>query len=190
VPRFILFTSDGPGTVTAKLSTISPQGTTHICLRAGSKDIRCVDTANGTITATTSSAHVPWRVSLEGTGIFTPTVELTVTFRAVAPTVKIFHARFDGTAFPDTNGIQVLFVPRAAGSAHLVANWGGHPFTYEIDATNQTSGTGGTALNNQGPSTNTDTPLPVTAGETWKVVLQNVDPGMGTTDMTATISWP
>lgn len=190
VARFIAFTSDGPGTITAKLTSISPLGTTHMCLRAGSKDIKCVDTGAGTITATTTSAHVPWRVSLEGTASFTPTVELTVTFPAVAPTVKITHARFDGTAFPDTNGIQVLFVPRAAGTAHIAATWGGHPFVYEIDAINQTSGTGNTTLANQGPSVKTDTAIPVTAGETWKLLLENAETGNGTTDMTVGISWP
>jgi hypothetical protein len=30
----------------------------------------------------------------------------------------------------------------------------------------------------------------VTAGETWKVLLENADAGFGTTDMTYTLSWP
>jgi hypothetical protein len=189
-PRFISFTSDGPGTITAQLKAISPQGTTHMCLRAGSKDIKCGDSANGTITATTTSARVNWRVSLQGNGMFTPTVELTVTFPAVAPSIKITHARFDGTSFPDTNGVQAIFVPRAAGNAKIVASWGGHPFTYEIDAINQSSGSGNKTLTNQGPSTNTNKSIAVTAGETWKVLLENADAGFGITDMTYSLSWP
>ena len=190
VARFITFTSDGPGTVTAQLKAITPMGTTHMCLRAGSKDIKCGDAANATIKATTTSAHVVWRVSLEGNDMFTPTVELTVTFPAVAPSVKVTHARFDGTAAPDTNGIQAIFVPRANGNARIVASWGGHPFRYDIDATNQSTGTGGTTLDNQGPNVKTDKSFPVTANETWKVVLKNADAGFGTTDMTVTLSWP
>lgn len=188
VARFVTFTSDGPGTIKAQLKAISPQGTAHMCLRAGSKDVKCTD-AYGTISATTTSAHVTWRVSLEGTGTFTPTVELTVTFPAVKPSVKITHARFDGTLHPDTNGIQVLFAPRAAGTARLVADWG-HSFKYEIDATNQSSGTGDVNLPNQGPATKVDKSIPVTAAETWKILLHNTAAGSGTTDMTATISWP
>jgi hypothetical protein len=190
VARFLTFTSDGPGTITAQLKAISPMGTTHMCLRAGSKDIKCGDEANMTIKATTTSARVVWRVSLEGTGMFTPTVELTLTFPAVAPSVKITHARFDGTGAPDTNGIQAVFVPRAAGNAKLVASWGGHAFSYTIKATNQSSGTGDTTLANQGPSTNTNKSIAVTAGETWKFTLENADGGFGATDMTYTLSWP
>ena len=192
VPRFITFTSDGPGTITAQLKAISPIGTTHMCLRAGSKDIKCLDDANMTIKATTTSAHVIWRVSLEGTGMFAPTVELTVTFPAAAPSVKFTHARFDGTGSPDTNGIQAIFVPHAAGNARVVATWGPGSFKYEIDLTNQSSGTGSKTLANQGPATSTDKSFPVTAGETWKLVLKNsTNVGVPTTiDMTATISWP
>jgi hypothetical protein len=191
VARFITFTSEGPGTITAQLKAISPMGTTHMCLRAGSKDIKCGDEANMTIKATTTSARVVWRVSLEGTGMFTPTVELTLTFPAVTPSVKITHARFDGTGAPDTNGIQAIFVPRAAGNARVVATWGPAAFKYSLKATNQSSGTGNVSLTNQGPATNTDKSFAVTAGETWKVVLQNSqDTGTPVIDMTYTLSWP
>ena len=190
VARFLTFTSDGPGTIKVQLKAIAPDGTTHMCLRAGSKDLPCHDVSNGTITATTTSAHVTWRVSLEGNGTASPTVELVLTFPAAKPSVKITHARFDGTLHPDTNGIQVLFVPRTAGKARIVADWGGHPFTYEIDAINQTSASGNQTLADQGPATKTDTSLAVTAGETWKLLLENTADGNGTTDMTVTVSWP
>ena len=191
VARFFTFTSDGPGTITAQLKAISPMGTTHMCLRAGSKDIKCGDEANMTIKATTTSARVIWRVSLEGTGMFTPTVELTLTFPAAAPSIKITHARFDGTGAQDTNGIQAIFVPRAAGTAKVVASWGPASFKYSIKATNQSSGTGNTSLTNQGPATNTEKSFAVTAGETWKIVLENSqDTGTPVIDMTYTLSWP
>ena len=189
-PRFVTFISDGPGTITAQLKAISPMGTTHMCLRAGAKDVKCGDEANMSIKATTTSAHVTWRVSLQGNGMFTPTVELTVTFPAAAPSIKITHARFDGTGYPDTNGVRAIFVPRATGNARIVASWGGHPFQYEIDAINQSSGAGNKTLANQGPSTSTNKSIAVTAGETWKVLIENADAGFGTTDMTYTLSWP
>lgn len=188
-PRTVTFQSDGPGTITARLATTRPQGTTHMCVRVGSKDIGCKDAASGTFTGKTSQARANWRVTLLGNGTATPTVNLTVTFQAIAPSVKIQHARFDGTAFPDTNGIQVRFTARTAGEARLVANWGGHPFPFEIDLFDETSGTGDKTFPNQAASTNVDQVFPITAGD-WRLVLQNVEDGFGTTDLTATISWP
>jgi hypothetical protein len=189
--RVITFTSDGPGTITAKLVTQGDQIPTHMCLRAGTKELGCKDWAKGTFSGKTTQAHTNWRVTLIGTNaVESPLVDVTVTFQATAPKVKIAHARFDGTEFTDTNGIQVRFVPRADGDVHLVASWGGHPFLYEVDTFNDTSGSGGASFPNQGPSTNVDLSTPVTAGDTWRLLLQNAEAGFGATDLTATIGWP
>ncbi len=115
---------------------------------------------------------------------------LRLTFAANKPSVKIAHARFDGTDLEETNGIQARFVPRADGDVHLVASWGGHPFTYEVDTFNDTTGAAGPAYPDQGPSTNVDLSSPVTANDTWRLVLKNSEAGFGATDLTATVSWP
>ena len=81
-------------------------------------------------------------MTLRGTAADAPTVDLTVTFQAVAPKVTIEHARFDGTAAPETNGIQARFTARAAGEVRLVADWGGHPFLYEVDLFDESGGSG------------------------------------------------
>jgi len=188
--RVITFTSDGAGKMSVKLVSQTPQGTTHMCFRAGTKELGCKDWAKGTFNGTTTQAHTNWRVTVRGSGIATPVVDVTLTYQAVAPKVKIENARFNGTAEPELNGIQFRFVPRAAGDAHLVATWGGHPFTYEIDTFNETTGEGGPSYPNQGPSTNVDLTTPVTATDTWRLILRNADAGFGTTDLTATISWP
>ena len=188
-PRTITFRSDGPGTITAKLASTTPQGKTHMCLLVGTKQLSCKDWASGTFSGKTTQAHAKWTVTLRGNATATPTVDLTVTFQAVAPSVVIQHARFDGTASPDTNGIQARFSTRTAGNARLVANWGGHPFLYEIDLFDEGSGAGDATFPNQGPSTNVDQAFAVTPGD-WRIVLQNVEAGFGTTDLTATISWP
>ena len=187
--RVVTFRSDGAGTVTAKLGTNSPQGKTHMCLLVGTKQIGCKDIASGTFTGKTSQAHANWTVTLRGTAADAPTVDLTVTFQAVAPKVAIAHARFDGTASPETNGIQARFTARAAGEVRLVADWGGHPFLYEVDLFDEGAGSGNATLANQGPSTKVDQALPVTPGN-WRLVLQNIEAGFGTTDLTATVSWP
>ena len=188
-PRIVTFRSDGPGLVTVKLVSKAPQGTTHMCLQVGAKVVGCNDIASGTFTGTTSQAHANWQVTLQGTAAAAPIVDLSVTYQALTPSVKIEHARFDGTDFPDTNGIGVRVTARAAGDIHLVADWGGHAFPYEVDLVDETAGTGNATFPNQGPSITADQTIPVAAGD-WRVVLQNTEAGFGTTDLTATIGWP
>ena len=71
-----------------------------------------------------------------------------------------------------------------------MADWGGHPFLYQIDLFDENGGPASTThIASQEASTNTDQTMPVTAGN-WRLVLQNAEAGFGTTDLTATISWP
>ena len=67
---------------------------------------------------------------------------------------------------------------------------GGHPFVYEVDTFDETTGSGGASYPNQGPATNVDLSSPVTANDTWRIVLQNIETGFGATDLIATIAWP
>ena len=187
--RIITFTSDAPGTITVSLRSSTPQGTTHMCLSQGSKEVGCQDWAKGTFTRTTSQANVKWTVTVIGSGIETPVVDVSATFPAAAPSVLIEHARFDGTAFPDSNGIQVTFLVRIAGNGRLQADWGGHPFTYQVSLSNESTGsidvTPGTV-----PSTGLDdTAFPVQPG-TNSLTLQNTEAGFGTTDLTVSVGWP
>lgn len=188
-PRTIKFSSDLAGTVTAKLASSTPQGTTHMCLQVGAKVVGCNDIAKGTFTGKTNQAHANWQVTLQGTGTAAPIVDLTLTFQSLVPSVTIEHARFDGTDFADTNGIQARFTAREAGDAHLVADWGGHPFQYEVDLFDESASTGDQAFPDQGPSTNVNQVFPVTPGD-WRIVLGNAEGGFGITDLTATIAWP
>src|SRR5436190_3311479 len=191
LPRIVTFTTDGPGKISARVATSAgaTPAKTHMCLQVGAKVLGCNDITSGTFTGTTKQAHATWHVTVQGTAAATPTVDLTVTFQSLAPSVKIEHARFDGTDFADTNGIQARFTARGPGNVHLVADWGGHPFEYEVDLFDETSGTGNVTLAKQGPSTNVDQTLPVTVGA-WRLVLQNSENGFGVTDLTATIAWP
>jgi hypothetical protein len=190
-PRIVTFRTDGAGTVTARLATGSgaTPAKTHLCLQVGAKALGCHDITSGTFTGKTSQAHANWQVTVQGTGTATPVVDLTVTFQSVTPSVKIGHARFDGTDFPATNGIQARYTARGPGDVHLVADWGGHPFLYEVDLFDESGGAGDASLANQGPSTNVDQTFPVAPGA-WRLVLQNIESGFGTTDLTATIGWP
>jgi hypothetical protein len=189
--RIITFTSNGPATIAVQLGTTGDQTPTRVCVRAGTRDLGCKNMTKGTYSAKTTQAKTNWRVTLIGTNaVKSPLVDVGVTFPAVQPSVKIAHARFDGTDLEETNGIQVRFAPRAGGNVRLVASWGGHPFIYEVDTFDDTTGAPGPSYPNQGPSTNVDLSSPVTAKDTWRLVLKNSEAGFGATDLTATVSWP
>lgn len=183
------FTSQGAGTITIGVSTLSPQGKAIICLNADGKGLGCKTTAGGSLTARTTRKTAAFVLTVRGQGIETPLVEVTITFPAKDPAVTIKDARFDGTASPDTNGITAIVTPRADGDVAIEADWGGHPFLYEIDLLEQ-DGPGTQVLPNQGPATRVSERLPVTAANPWTLLLKNIEDGFGPTEMDATVAWP
>ncbi len=187
--RELQFRAGGAGPITARLTAISPHGQAVMCLKTASKDLGCTTTADGQVSAQQAGPATDYTLTLRGDGIAEPIVEVTLTFRSSQPEVTVANARFDGTEFPDTNGIQVIVTPRADGNLGLHAEWGGHPFVYEIDLIEQ-GGTGGGTLGNQGPATRVNTALPITAPNPWKLVVQNTETGFGPTGITASITWP
>lgn len=187
--RRITFESQGAGPITATVKALAPMGTAVMCLSADGKKLGCKTTADGQLTAQTTTKHAKFLLTLRGEAIMTPMVEVTLTFPATKPSVTIENARFDGTDYPDTNGLQAIVTPRADGDLELSADWGGHPFFYEIDLIEQ-AGPGTHTLANQGPATRVTTRLPITAPNPWKLVLQNTEGGFGITGLQATIAWP
>lgn len=183
------FSSQGTGTITVGLSAASPQGKAVMCLSANGTRLACKTTAGGTITARTTRKTADFVLTIRGEGIETPVVEVTITFPAKNPAITIKNARFDGTAFPDTNGIAAIVTPRADGEVAIEADWGGHPFPYEIDLFEQ-GGPGTQVLANQGPATRVSERLAVVAPNPWKLLVQNIEDGFGPTEMDATIAWP
>ncbi len=187
--RELRFQADGAGQVMVKLTAISPHGQAVMCLKTPQKDLGCQTTADGQLTAQHKGSPTDYTVTLRGDGIAEPIVEVTLTFPSSQPALTIANARFDGTEFPDTNGIQVIVTPRTDGQLGLHAEWGGHPFLYEIDLIEQ-GGSGGGTLGNQGPATLVDQSFPIAPPNPWKLVLQNIETGFGPTGLTASITWP
>ena len=108
-------------------------------------------------------------LTLRGEGVEAPIVDVTITFPATAPAVIIAGARFDGTLYPETNGITATVTPRRNGDLTLAADWGGHPFLYEVELREQ-GGPGAVVLADQGPATR--------MAETWPITAPNrVDGG-------------
>lgn len=187
--RSVGFRTDGTGVVTATVSVLSPQGNVLMCLGAGGGQPDCTPTANGVLTAAAPDGGGDFVLTLRGEGIEAPIVDITITFPATAPAVIIAGARFDGTLYPGTNGITVTVTPRRDGALSLAADWGGHPFLYEVELREQ-GGPGSAVLADQGPATRMAETWPVTARNRWTVALRNAEDGFGRTELDATIAWP
>ena len=188
--RLITFSTNGPGTISVRLITRSPQGEARMCLKAAGQQL-CKLVSNGTVTANAISGHTDWSVTLRGAQVFTPVTDIVLTFPAASPSVTISHSRFAGKTHEDYNGIQARVDSRADGAIHLVASWTDHDFTYGVDLKNERNGAGDTSLTNQGPARTTDNSFRAVAGATFKLGLRNEDSGsFGRTQLAATISWP
>jgi len=188
-PRIITFKSQGKGPITVHVRVVSAKGSAAMCLGVDGRSLGCKTTTDGTLSARTTSPKAAFKLTLRGGGSAAPVVEVTITFPASRPAIAIANARFDGTDYPATNGIEALFAPRIAGNVTLKATWGGHPFPYDIDLAEQ-GGSGGVTLADQEPNIGVSETLPVSAGNTWKLTLRNAAAGFGVTPMTVTIRWP
>ncbi len=185
--RTIAFTGlNGPVLVDLKTES---GGNTTACLLANGKQLSCRTGVNGTLNAVAASASTNYQVTLRGSGGATPVVDVTITFPATRPKVTVTNARFDGTADPAYNGLQVVATLRAGGYYHVTANWGGHPFLYEVDLIEQ-GGPGLKTVQASSSSTNVSQGFAVTPPNAWMIVLKNSETGFGLTGLTATFTWP
>ena len=187
--REITFEAIGDGPVLARVIVGSTNGQAVMCLASPQQDLGCTTTSDGQLSADHTGDPTDYTLTLRGDASSEPIVDVTVSFPSDAPEIKIANARFDGTEFPDTNGIQVQVAPRTAGDLGLSAEWGGHPLLYEIDLTGQSS-SDNQALDNQGPATGVDTSFPIKPPGAWELVLRNAEVGFGVTGLNASISWP
>ncbi|MFN8631680.1 MAG: hypothetical protein U0838_15590 [Chloroflexota bacterium] len=185
--RTIAFTAQA-GTVTVKLKTESG-GNSKACLFADGKQLACRTAVSGTLTGTSTKKTSSYKVTLRGSGASAPVVDVTVTFPAQKPKVTIDNARFDGTSNEKYNGLQVVATPRAKGYFHVTANWGGHPFLYELNLIEQ----GGPGLKTVKPdtgATKADQGFNVAPPNAWMIVVKNTEDGFGVTGLTAVFTWP
>jgi hypothetical protein len=176
------------GTVTVKLATESG-GNSVACLYGDGKKLACRTAVGGTLTGTTTKKTATYKLTLRGSGASKPVVDVTIGFPAAKPNVTITNARFDGTANAAYNGLQVITTPRAKGTYHVNASFGGHPFIYEVDLIEQ----GGPGLKTVKPTTGATTlgqGFSVAPPHPWMIVVKNTQTGFGVTGMTATFTWP
>lgn len=177
-----------PGPVTVKLTTESG-GNTQACLLADGQKVGCRTGITMTLTATNAKKTSKYQITLRGAGAATPIVTVTMTYPATKPKVTITNARFDGTDFPTTNGLQVVATPRAKGTYQVSASWGGHPFLYEVDLIEQ-GGPGLKTVVATTSATKVTQGFAITKDHPWMIVLKNSENGFGPTPLTATFTWP
>ena len=185
--RTISFAAQAGG-VTVKLATQSG-GNTKMCLLADGAQLGCRTGVSGTLKGKTTKKSSNFSVTLRGAAGATPVVTVSVTFPAAKPKVTITNARFDGTGYASTNGLQVVATPRAKGKYHVTASWGGHPFLFEVDLIEQ-GGPGLKTVKSAVGATGTSRGFAVTKPNAWMMVLKNSETGFGPTPLTATFTWP
>jgi hypothetical protein len=188
--RTFTFKTDGPGTVTAKLTAKSPQGTSRFCLRVGASAPLCRNWSSGTLKGTTSAKNqTTFVVTLRGVGIATPTVDLALTFRSKTPSVTVTNARFDGTAgaAEGYNGLNGRAKIRSGGEISVTADWGGKPFDYTYSLVDLAEPSAGGVF--PGNGTGIDRTDPATPTHSYGFSLVNAETGFGRTQMTMTLAW-
>ena len=185
--RTFTFKTDGPGSVTAKLSAKSPQGTSKFCLKVGGGTPVCRTFAGGTLTGTTSAkGKTTFTVTLIGSGSATPTVDLALRFRALEPSVALTNGRFDGASDTGYDGMRFRVKVRSGGSLSTKARWKtAYDYAYSlVDPTNP-----GGAQNATGNGTGLDRTDSVAPSRTWGVTLLNTTTASGRVPLTMTVAW-
>ena len=186
--RTFTFKTDGSGNVQAKLVTKSPQGTTRFCLKVGATKPLCRNWASGTLTGTTSAkGQTTFVVTLIGVNIATPTVDLSLSFRARMPSVTLTNGRFDGTGSDGYNGQSGKVKVRSLGTITVKASWGTEPTNYTwsyVDLTDPTNT--GVFPGNGTDIDRTDTVPP---SRSYGFSLVNAAAGTEPIPMTLTLAW-
>ena len=179
----------GPGPITVDVKSIVAPGNTVMCLKTLTADLGCRTAKSGQLSAKTTKPEETFQVTLRGKDVAQPVVEIRLTFPSKTPSVTLEHARFDGTAYPETNGIKATFTARDQGQAAIKAEWGGHPFLYQIDLS-QEGQPGVTTYEPDQGDIGTDQSFDVQPEGAWVIVLRNTEAGFGVTPMTVSLSWP
>ena len=170
---------------------VSPQGNVVMCLwlgrAAGQPD--CIPNASGKLTAAAPNGGGDVVLTLRGEGIEAP--DRRRHDHVPRNRARHHHRRcpLRRHPYPETNGIAATITPRRNGALTLAADWGGHPFLYEVELREE-GGPGAVVLADQGPATRMTGTWPVTAPNPWTVGLRNADDGFGRTELDATIAWP
>jgi hypothetical protein len=166
-------------------------GDVKFCLYTGSQPSGhdCRTTSHATLTGSTTAAdNTRWHVSLIGVDQGTsPSADVKLEFRSNSPRVTVDGFRFQGTSFPDYNGIAAQF-KAAAGDVHINGSWDGAPRTWRAGLVDADSGEN--AGSNSGTGNTLNLAATVAAGS-FRVTVQNTEEiADQEVFLHAVISWP
>ena len=187
-PRTFTFTSNGTTIAGFRLTKVTG-GPVDICLApsVGAKSCHTVE-GPAPLFLTPKASSVDWTATLIGSAGSQPVVDVEFRFVATNPRLILAHGRFDGTQWPNLNGVEVQVNTRKAGTLTVSAQWGGHPFDYDLAYRDLTASS--SPVSGPGNSTGVLKPVPVAAGHRYDVALHNLEAGFGPTDLTFKILWP
>lgn len=186
--RTFTFKTDGPGTVKAKVTGKSPQGTTTFCLKVGSSKAVCRDWKTGELTGTTSAkGQTTFVVTAIGVGTATPVVDLALSFRAKEPSVTLTNGRFDGKPADGYNGMAGKLKVRSGGTIAIKATWGTTAYDYTYSVVDLVTATGGGVF--PGNGTGVEKSDTVTPSQSYGFSLVNSADPTGPVPLTMTMSW-
>lgn len=186
--RTFTFKTDGPGTVKAKLTGKSPQGTSTFCLKVGSSKAVCRAWKTGQLTGTTSAkGQTTFVVTAIGVGTATPVVDVAISFRAREPSVTLTNGRFDGKPADGYNGMSGKLKVRSGGTIAINATWGSTAYDYTYSVVDLVSATGGGVF--PGNGTGVDKSDTVTPSQSYGFSLVNSADPAGPVKLTMTMSW-
>lgn len=160
--------------MTATLGQTSA-GDVRFCLYTGSTPSGndCRTTRGATLTgSTTAAGSTRWHVSLIGVDQGTsPSADLKLEFRTNAPRVTLDGFRFQGTTFPEYNGILAQF-RAAAGGVMIHGSWDGAARPWRAQLVNMDSGEN--AGSSSGTGNSLDLAATVSAGN-YRLTARNTE---------------
>jgi hypothetical protein len=199
--RTFSFVSDGPGEVTYGVTKVSKGGTVKMCVKVDAGGYYCKISKAGTpLTFPAGKADAgrsTWTIYLVGYGTTTPTVDVSITWPTVNPSITLTHGRLQGSSSPGIsesfNGFTATVKPRSAGALTAQAQW--TTITTDIDMTlsDVTTPPSTTVDHRTYKSVTFINPtysFNVDPAKTYQIKLRDQSADSMRPDLTAQITWP
>jgi len=192
--RTFSFTSDGPGTVSAEVTSTAPMDSSMMCLTVDGSPTVCDSEAAPGFTRPATTAHSHWTFTLSSASEASPTVDVQFKWPSENPSISLDHARFQGSPNPDSlRMFKATFTTRAAGTLSVDAAWPPAAVNATLTVTDESgsrpTAVGAAKYSGQGAISPTYSHA-LRAHRTYTVTLFNDSPDSGRPDLKATLAFP
>jgi hypothetical protein len=193
--RTFVFTSDGPGAVSAEVVVSSPADTTRLCMSVdGGKAICREGVTPGVSSVITGTDHSLWTVTLISANDNSPTVDVAFRWPSIQPSIGLTSARFQGSPNPDSlRSLQATIKPRAPGRVTLDAQWGSPAVTASVTLADVSTARPATVDLVRYPNATFLSPAyshSLAVGKTYRIELLNESLDLARPSLSATIAFP